>query len=440
MALIDLHELKDLPKSSVVSVIGAGGKTSSVHDLADHYRRQGYKVLVTTTTHMAEEEGLLSDLDGISRALSETGFAFAGRLVDHKGKKKVASLPEDVLKKAIALAEITLIEADGARRLPFKAPKPSEPVIHPETTHVLLLGGMWAIGRPLEETAYNLPGILSACPDLKEDSVVTPELMAEVYRKTYVNLIRQKYPGLPLFFAAGQTDTVERQRAAEVFLLEMQKPLTEEDLSPALPDISEKDSGRIFAVCMASGFGRRFGSNKLLARYRGKALYRHLVDKLVDIRSIFPSLEVLVVSQHDRILKDMAEADIPCVKNHEAAEGQASSVRCGLDYVRTHFSLTEKDHLVFFVCDQPHLKKETLQAFFLRLKADHPLILAFANAEGRPVNPAAFSASLFDELMALKGDTGARPLLKAHAGELVLFTEAGSDELTDIDRPEDLIP
>ena len=39
----------------IISIIGAGGKTTLIHRLADEYRKQNNKVLICTTTHMFRE-------------------------------------------------------------------------------------------------------------------------------------------------------------------------------------------------------------------------------------------------------------------------------------------------------------------------------------------------------------------------------------------------
>ena len=51
----------------IISVIGAGGKTTLIHRLAEEYQRKGNAVLVTTTTHMFAEPG--TDLSGDAMCL-----------------------------------------------------------------------------------------------------------------------------------------------------------------------------------------------------------------------------------------------------------------------------------------------------------------------------------------------------------------------------------
>ena len=57
----------------IVAVVGSGGKTTLIKNLAQTYRAEGKTVLVTTTTHMfIEEDTLLTDdAEVIIRALEE---------------------------------------------------------------------------------------------------------------------------------------------------------------------------------------------------------------------------------------------------------------------------------------------------------------------------------------------------------------------------------
>ena len=75
------------------------------------------------------------------------------------------------------LADIVLIEADGSRRMPCKAPASREPVLLPECDTVLAVAGLSALGRPLREVCFRLDeacALLHTAPDVP----LTPELLA----------------------------------------------------------------------------------------------------------------------------------------------------------------------------------------------------------------------------------------------------------------------
>ena len=64
----------------IISVIGAGGKTTLIHRLAEEYQRKGNAVLVTTTTHMFAEPGtdLSGDAFSIREKLQRDHYCMAG--------------------------------------------------------------------------------------------------------------------------------------------------------------------------------------------------------------------------------------------------------------------------------------------------------------------------------------------------------------------------
>ena len=63
-------------KNKIIAVIGAGGKTTLIHRLAEEYRRKGASVLVSTTTHMLVEPDtdLSCDSFAVMEKIKKTGF------------------------------------------------------------------------------------------------------------------------------------------------------------------------------------------------------------------------------------------------------------------------------------------------------------------------------------------------------------------------------
>lgn len=144
--------MKCTDTAPVISVAGAGGKTTTIERIAQNYREQGRPVIVTTTTHMAvscDPRFLLEpSMEKLAIMLRQQGWAWVG-LPAENGKMK--AVPEGFLKQILAMKLPVLIEADGARGLPCKAPAAHEPVIIPETTHVLSVYGLDAVGGQIKD-------------------------------------------------------------------------------------------------------------------------------------------------------------------------------------------------------------------------------------------------------------------------------------------------
>ena len=161
----------DSDRAPVVSVVGAGGKTTTLHDLADEYARTGERVIVTTTTHIVDEEKeyflLDPSVEKIGQSLEKFRQVWAG-MPAPGGKLK--GLEKPLFKEIVKWGLPILIEADGARRMPLKVPAGHEPVIPQETTHVLSVYGLDAVGRSFREACFRTE---LACTILKKKDTDT---------------------------------------------------------------------------------------------------------------------------------------------------------------------------------------------------------------------------------------------------------------------------
>ena len=134
---------------------GAGGKTTLLKRLAAEYKERGIPVAVTTTTRMYAEEDPRFLLEPspvkMEEILEREGVVFLGRK-DRDGKMKAPE--KEWMQDILDLPFLVLIEADGSRRLPVKVPGEAEPVFPEETTHVVYVYGMSALGRSLSEVCF----------------------------------------------------------------------------------------------------------------------------------------------------------------------------------------------------------------------------------------------------------------------------------------------
>ncbi len=155
-----LIECLGLERSKVVSLCGAGGKTSLMFALAREMAARGERVLVTTTTKIAIDEA--RHFASFAAGNAAEVLARAGRSADRAviaygkaapdGERLMGFAPEliDELAQSCELDRI-LIEADGSRRKPLKAPDAHEPVIPRTTDALIIVAGLNGIGMPLAE-------------------------------------------------------------------------------------------------------------------------------------------------------------------------------------------------------------------------------------------------------------------------------------------------
>jgi len=207
---------------------------------------------------------------------------------------------------------------------------------------------------------------------------------------------------------------------------------------------------------MASGFGRRFGENKLLIDFHGKPLYMHGLSCLQEVKNVLEKLEysekeqdgkqrevydksneekieieILVVSQYEQIRKQAERFGIKAVQNMRSDEGITASLRLGTVAARE-----DTDVFLYFVADQPYMGSDIIVAFvrgFLNSKKG----IGAVSFNKKRRNPAVFLRKYREELLLLRGDRGGSAIIKQHLDDLWLM-EVEEEMVRDIDTREDL--
>lgn len=186
-------------------------------------------------------------------------------------------------------------------------------------------------------------------------------------------------------------------------------------------------------ILLAAGSARRFGSNKLLHPLNGKPLYAHGLAALLAAAKMRPAADVTVVSRTPEILAAARAAGAKAVESPLSEQGLSFTIKAALDALEP---LAEGDYLLFAVADQPFLTAASVAA--LLEKAAPPTrgaTLCFGEKVG---SPTLFSASLAQDLRALKGDSGGRAVLCALGDKCLRVQAESARELEDIDLPEQL--
>ena len=161
--MASLREGLMLQKGCVVSLVGAGGKTSLMFRLAREISAAGETVLTTTTTKIFtpspdQSPGMIiagsitSILDQANNLLNKHRHitAVASRL--HDGDKLIGYPPEFIQELwNTRLFRWIIVEADGAAARPLKAPAAHEPVIPSCTEYLIGLVGLNGVGKFLTE-------------------------------------------------------------------------------------------------------------------------------------------------------------------------------------------------------------------------------------------------------------------------------------------------
>ena len=189
--MTSLRQAFMLDGGGVVSIVGAGGKTSLMYQLAHEFANAGDRVLTTTTTKifrptpdqcacvflsdsveaaLKQSETLLKDHQHITAVVGKTSVP----------KKMIGFAPEEIDQIwESGLFRWIIVEADGAARLPLKAPAPHEPVFPGCTTWAIGVVGLSAAGQPLTDRVVFRPEIFAQLSGLLPGAPIDEEAIAE---------------------------------------------------------------------------------------------------------------------------------------------------------------------------------------------------------------------------------------------------------------------
>lgn len=225
----------------------------------------------------------------------------------------------------------------------------------------------------------------------------------------------------------------------------------------------------IHIIYMAAGNSRRFGSNKLFYELDGKPMYRHLLERLVEIKDRYnklknaesnnPVIDVTVVTRYREILDYCSSIpDCHAVLSPDSEKGISYTIKAGIMAVQEqkntgmqmwqssvwqkkpeknsgslHNTAEPEDYYMFAVADQPYLKSQSVIKLIDKvLENKWNMRLAFSLRCGDAVgNPCVFHSSLIPQLLSLEGDKGGRSVAKKN--DCVYVDIADERELMDID-------
>jgi probable selenium-dependent hydroxylase accessory protein YqeC len=215
-----------LARARVVALTGGGGKTSALYRLA---REQAVRrVLVTTTTRIwapRPEQAPLSlvpDLPAARAALEPAGWAGGIRAlgVEVTADGKLRGVPPEWMAALAELADVVLVEADGAAGLPLTAPRAFEPVIPPCADLVVPVAGADAIGAPLDARHVHGAPEMAVLLEVPAGTTLTPALVARVLLDPRGN-VKGAPPDARIVPLINKVDTPEREAAARALAAEL---------------------------------------------------------------------------------------------------------------------------------------------------------------------------------------------------------------------------
>jgi molybdenum cofactor cytidylyltransferase len=435
-----------LDQFSRAALVGAGGKTSALFIIARQLQQQlASPVLLSASTHLAQDQ--LARADSHFEVHSARDFPekiarsqgvclFTGPLTSDE---RASGLEFPLLEQLAALAQQQtlplIIEADGSRRLPLKAPAPHEPAIPGFANLVVVVAGLSGLGLPLLPENVHRPGQFAALSGLSPGEIITPQAVAKVLCSPLGGLKNIPH-GSRRAVILNQADSPALREQASLLASSL-IPAYHSVLAAALNPPSEEEQAKVFwvheqtaGIILAAGGAKRFGSPKQLADWEGMALVRRAA--LAALEAGLDPVLVVTGAYAAEIETALAGLPVQFVHNPTWQAGQSTSLQAGLRALPL-----ETGSVIFLLADQPALTSSLIQALLKqRRQSFAPLVVPRVGIQR--ANPVLFDRLTFPHLLELKGDMGGRSLLTGDSPFSIAWVDWPDPAiLLDIDSPQD---
>jgi molybdenum cofactor cytidylyltransferase len=483
MNLAQALRLSDAP---FLALVGAGGKTSALFRLA---RELPPPVIVTATTHLAAHQVSLADKHLIVKTpehlavLERSKLSGVILLTGPYEGERTRGLSSDILSWLHGFCDSNhiplLIEADGSRQHPLKAPGEGEPPIPEFVDMVVVVAGLSALGKPLDENWVHRVERFrrvseSGSQRINEtanrrggESVSQQVITAEMVTKalTHPEGGLKNIPARARRVALlNQADTAELQAQAKSIAEKLLPEYNAIVVAALNPENGRRtmDGGKqpsvvghrssVFAVhepvagvILAAGESTRFGQPKQLLDWHGQPFVRAVT--LTALAAGLSPVVVVTGASADEVETAVKDLPVQIAQNQDWQNGQSTSIRAGLSALPPP-SLRDTSPksfgfgggregvgaAIFLLADQPQVTPNLIRAMVELHAADLPAIVAPLVA-GQRANPVLFDRVTFPDLLALSGDVGGRAIFSKH--RVTYLSWHDESLLLDVDTAED---
>lgn len=419
-----------------ISIVGAGGKTTTLFQLAREFLAAKHrKVFVSTSTHLgawqianADHHIIFKDIISLEMEIASLDgiILITGEITKDRTLPLEASILSWLREYSKDQNTPFLIEADGSRGHSLKAPAKHEPPIPGFSDLVIYVAGMNAIGKTLASENVHRAEIYSKLSNLPVGDIVTPESVVAMLRHPAGGL-KNITPSMHHIAFLNQADSPTLQALGG----NMARSLLNDFDSVIVGSLKN----RIFqtiqhtaGIILAAGQSIRYGSPKQLLDWHGKPFVRHIAETALQ-SGLWPVI-VVTGAHHSEIESCLTNLPVKVVQNMDYEQGQSASIQAGLR------ELPKKNGAcVFLLADQPQIPPEVIRALIEAHTRELPPIIAPLVLEERRANPVLFDKVTFPDLLELKGDVGGRAIFSKYKVEYLPWHD--DRLLLDVDKPED---
>lgn len=163
-------------KKHTICLVGGGGKTTVMYELAAAWAACGRRVLVLTSTHILRpvDGSFAADATAVQNLWQQGRYAIIGTPEFATGK--LTAPPQFLYEELKLQADVILCEADGSKHHPCKAPAENEPVLLPDSDIVLAVAGMDALDNSLAQ-ACQRPQLAAALLGCGAEKILDAQML-----------------------------------------------------------------------------------------------------------------------------------------------------------------------------------------------------------------------------------------------------------------------
>lgn len=464
-----------------IAFVGAGGKTTAMFQLARELQSKNVNrkttIVITATTHLGVWQIPLADHHLVAETPEDIGGLSEGVILITGPFEAERTQPvnPDVL---FWLREITqnketpmLIEADGSRQKPLKAPDAHEPPIPDFVGMVIMVAGLSGLGKPItDEFVFRAERFRKIYESANRRigasvsrEIVTAEMLTRILTHPQGGL-KNIPPHARRIALLNQAETPELQSIGGGMARDLLGHF-DSVLVGSLHQNNFHTFEQTAGIILAAGESTRFGQPKQLLDWKGKPFVRQVAGTALQA-GLWPVV-VVTGSRAADVESALEGLPVNIVRNEDWKGGQGLSIAAGVRALTpsalsntsprkasfrdkaTYKALYDKKSTfgrfsvdrgavgsaIFLLADQPQVPAEVIRALVESHSRNLPAILAPLVLEEKRANPVLFDRVTFPDLLQLTGDVGGRAIFDKHKVEYLPWHDDAL--LLDVDTPED---
>lgn len=428
------------PSQELIAFVGGGGKTSLLFALA--HARPGRCILTTTTRIFAAQMKLAQEVivftaEGAADTEKKIGVALASAgsclVVGTVEGEKAVGVPPELPEQWLTRPDVdfVLVEADGSRMRPIKAPAAHEPVIPTEATVVVPVVGIDALDGRFSQVTHR--------PEVAEKLLQYSVIGDRLSVGNVAQLMTHPQGGLKgvpegarvVPFINKVETAVQLHAARQIAQQILHSPRIDRVVIGAVqtdPPVRAVMQ-RVTAVILAAGQGKRMGQTKQLLPWGDTTVLGQTIHN-VQQTAVH---NCLIITGHEaKAVQTIAKVEgVETYHNSDYEAGEMlSSLQTAVRQLPENITA-----VLVMLADQPMVEPETIDLLLDAFWQGHSDLIAPV-FEGKRGNPVLIGRPFFAELLALPPGDAPRTLLQQHAASLHLVPVPTDAILRDLDSLE----